>query len=459
MKSENLVFIVSQPRSGSTLLQSILSNNDYINTASEPWLLLSFLNIFDSSLVEAKYCHSLAVTGVFDFVNKAGGEDVLVEKLRDFLLNVYRPLSVGNVKYILDKTPRYYEILSHIRKVFPEAKIILLKRNPFAVLNSIIDTWGDTNTIADLYPYKRDILYAPFLIQSFLEENRSDDKHVREVRYEKLVQNPEDEFKALYEWVDIPYNSSVLDYSKNDRHRGSMGDQAGIKERRKPTDKSIDTWQKKFSDSYWSDFFKGYAAFLGKDFISSYGNYSTEFLEKNIHETSQFQKFKYFSEDRLIDINFVDAIKNYERYDLTIRQQKNQEEQLEYHRNLLNLQKEQFEQQKEQFEQQKAQFNFQKEQNVLQKKYEQSEADSAARLEVINDLGKKYDQSEADSTARLEVINKLQKKYEQSEADRATRLEKIKRQEEEIKQMRNSLSWRMTAPFRWIFNVLRNHKR
>lgn len=56
----------------------------------------------------------------------------------------------------------------------------------------------------------------------------------------------------------------------------------------KTTDKSIDAWQTKFTDSYCGDFFKGYAAFLGKDFLSSYGNYSTGFLEKNIQETSQF---------------------------------------------------------------------------------------------------------------------------------------------------------------------------
>ena len=128
MKPENLVFIVSQPRSGSTLLQGILSNNNYVNTTSEPWILLPFLNIFDSSLVEAKYNQQLAMTGVFDFANKVGGgEDVLIEKLRGFLLDVYRPLSVGNVRYILDKTPRYYEILPHIQKVFPEAKIIIFK--------------------------------------------------------------------------------------------------------------------------------------------------------------------------------------------------------------------------------------------------------------------------------------------------------------------------------------------
>ncbi len=70
MNSDNLIFIVSQPRSGSTLLQSILSNNDYINTASEPWLLLPFLNIFDSSLIEVTYNQQLAVTVVFDLTHK-----------------------------------------------------------------------------------------------------------------------------------------------------------------------------------------------------------------------------------------------------------------------------------------------------------------------------------------------------------------------------------------------------
>ncbi len=486
MNADNLIFIVSQPRSGSTLLQGVLSNNDYVNTVSEPWLLLPFLNIFDSSLIEAKYSHHLAITGVFDFANKAGGKDVLIEKLRDFLLGVYGPLSIGNVKYILDKTPRYYEILPHIQKVFPEAKIILLKRNPFAVLNSIIDTWGDTNTIADLYTFKRDILYAPFLIQTFLEENRSNDEHVREVFYENLVQKQEKEIEELYKWLGIPYDSSVLDYSKNDRYKGLMGDQKGIKERRKPTDESVDTWQRKFTDTYWGDFFKGYSAFLGKDFISSYGKYSTELIGKNIHETLQFQKFKYFSEDKLIDINFVDAIKDYKRYDLTTKQLNIQEEQLRHQGNQLEFQKEQFSQQKGkenqqreketlQLEQQKKSLNFQEEQLRHQKKQLEFQKEQFERQQEKENQQIKKETQQLEHQMKLLNIQEEQLKHQknqlkfQKEQFQQQGMKKnqklqqeIEQKEKALKQLQKekealveSLSWRVTQPFRKVKELLR----
>ena len=37
---ENLIFIISQPRSGSTLLQRMLSGNKDIKASAETWLML-----------------------------------------------------------------------------------------------------------------------------------------------------------------------------------------------------------------------------------------------------------------------------------------------------------------------------------------------------------------------------------------------------------------------------------
>ena len=365
-------------------------------------------------------------------------------------------------------------------------------------MSSIINTWGETNTIADLYTFKRDILFAPFLIHAFLEENRSNNQHVREVYYENLVQNQEEEVKALYEWFDIPYDSSVLDYSKNDRYRGLMGDQVGIQKTNEHTDKSIDAWQEKFTDTYWGDFFKGYAAFLGKEFLSSYGNYSNEFVVKNIHETPQFQKFKYFSEDKLIDINFVDSIKDYKRYDLTARQLNNQNKQIEHQQKQLRFQMEQFEQQKErecqqrekekqQLEQQKRnislqedqlhhqenQLGFQKEQKdkiIGQLNLEKAQNDKAIQqltkerdekgnvlrqLKQEMEKGKKVlDQliNEKDCALRQMIQDKEQKEKAMQQIIQEKRLieEDLKRERQEKDTLHKSLSWRITAPLRKI---------
>ncbi len=55
-----------------------------------------------------------------------------------------------------------------------------------------------------------------------------------------------------------------------------------------------------------------------------------------------------------------------------------------------------------------------------------SEADRAARLDVINRLSAQLAASEADRAARLDVINRLSEQLAESEADRAARLEAIR---------------------------------
>ena len=60
MLDRNLIFIVSQPRSGSTLLQNLLSNNTQVNTASEPWILLRLAPFFKPSLINATFDYKLA---------------------------------------------------------------------------------------------------------------------------------------------------------------------------------------------------------------------------------------------------------------------------------------------------------------------------------------------------------------------------------------------------------------
>ena len=96
-------------------------------------------------------------------------------------------------------------------------------------------------------------------------------------------------------------------------------------------------------------------------------------------------------------------------------------------------------------------------------KLDATEANSAARLEAIRDLALKLDATEANNAARLEIIQALSEKLQVSEGDRTTCLavieqqkNEIERRAEELRQVLNSLelmkqsrSWRITAPLRW----------
>jgi 2-polyprenyl-3-methyl-5-hydroxy-6-metoxy-1,4-benzoquinol methylase len=66
-----------------------------------------------------------------------------------------------------------------------------------------------------------------------------------------------------------------------------------------------------------------------------------------------------------------------------------------------------------------------------------SEADRAARLDVINRLDQQLQASEADRAARLDVINRLDRQLQASEADRAARLDVIERLKAKLDSIHN----------------------
>jgi hypothetical protein len=285
--SFTLLYLVSSPRSGSTLLQNILSNNEKVNTTNEPWVLFHFLNFYNPELVNAEYSYNLAHVATQQFLDNSGGNEAFKSSIKRSLSEIYGVLDKeGNASYILDKTPRYYEILPSINAFLPDAKIIILKRNPLEVLNSIIETWKVKN-LTQLYPYRRDLLYAPFLMQDFIIA-KNGAENVYTLHYEELIQRPELEVPRLFKWLGLEYVESYLDYSGNKKGNGKFGDKSALFAEGKPIQKK-ERWQEKMHTQRWKDFFIGYADYLGLEFLNEYG-YPLDITPKR---TTQFNTFKY----------------------------------------------------------------------------------------------------------------------------------------------------------------------
>ncbi|WP_373056914.1 sulfotransferase [Zunongwangia sp. H14] len=270
MKEENLIFIISLPRSGSTYLQNLLSNNDVVNTCSEPWILLNFINILKPSLVEATFDNELAIDAFKEYKNNFPEID-FEESNKQFLLSLYSPL-IKNYDFIIDKTPRYWEIINEIRAFFPESKMIILKRNPLEVAKSIFKTWN-ASTSEKMLPYYRDLILGPVTISQF-EESYSNNKNTYFVNYESLIENQDVQIKELYRWLGIPFNKINLNTQNNNKFKGKYGDPFQNSAEGYHNAKKI-AEQKKLN-KVQIRFLKGYAQFLGKDFLQKYGDYNLE---------------------------------------------------------------------------------------------------------------------------------------------------------------------------------------
>lgn len=287
--TNQLIFLVSSPRSGSTLLQNVLSNNPYVATANEPWLLLHFCGLKQPDLLKASFSYEQAHEATTAFLASTGQQESFYANLRDFLFKTYASIdNSADTRFILDKTPRYYEILPLIRQIFPEAKIILLKRNPMAVLHSIIETWHKKN-IPQLYSFKRDLLNAPFLMHDFILNHS--DRNTMVITYEALIDEPENEVAKLYNWLGIEFHEGVLNFASNTKTDGIFGDKSR-KLKKGEVVKNNEKWQEKFRDSSWKNFFLGYLDYLGADFLEAYG-YPAGFSGK---KTRAFDTYRYISE-------------------------------------------------------------------------------------------------------------------------------------------------------------------
>ena len=279
-----LIFIVSQPRAGSTLLQSVLSNNSEINTVSEPWILLALAPLLRNNIATTKYDYNLTLNAVSEFEKKYPDFN-LHKSAKTISDSFYQKIFENKYKFIIDKTPRYYEIVDLIQNLYPNAKIIILKRNPIDVLLSLIKKRHIVKS-KDLIWNNRDILLAPMIMQTFLDNN-SDNENIIELRYEDMVHFPKDFFKNIYNKVDIKFFDEVLDIKNNKKTEGKFGDK-NINSNHEYSQINSKTEKPSLSKEM-KKFIQGYMYYLTPEFLIKYGSYNMEELSGK--KTRVFDKF------------------------------------------------------------------------------------------------------------------------------------------------------------------------
>ncbi|MCM8569198.1 sulfotransferase [Gramella jeungdoensis] len=282
-------------------MQALLSNNRDTNTCSESWILLNYANQIKPSLIHSTFDNNLAKDAFEEYLNKHNDFNFL-EHQKKFLLDLYQPLGKG-YRYVIDKTPRYWEILPEIRELFPKSKIIVIKRNPIEVARSIFKTWN-VEQMQALTAYKRDLLFGPGRITEF-EKNNKDNSRNYFLRYEDLLNNTESVVRNLYYWMDVTFTSDILKINNNVKYKGKFGD---------PYLNSNKDYQKIKAESrilelskLQMEFLDGYANFLGPEFLMEYGEYKYDM--GTAKKTLAFSHFIHLNNNQFENYNFKERMK------------------------------------------------------------------------------------------------------------------------------------------------------
>lgn len=237
-----MLFVISAPRSGSTMLERMLESHSMIKGGPEPHLLtpLAHLGVWDK-VDKAPYDHILAAEAQKLFVDMLPNkEQDYWNACRAYCDTLYGRYLEGGAKSIcLDKTPAYALVLPFIAKVFPDAKYVVLTRHPLALFSSYANSFFDGD-------YAQALSHNPILhryipaMAAFLRQNETSHIHVR---YEDLVQDPETWMRRVYDYIGVPFEAGTIDYGKSGQnHQKGLGDPIGVQQHSRPTTASLQKW-------------------------------------------------------------------------------------------------------------------------------------------------------------------------------------------------------------------------
>lgn len=210
------IFIVSLPRSGSTLVEQILATHPKVAGGGEmPFLT----NLIDELL--------FSQTGATD---PTGFKYIPVgplKKLSEIYLQKAQTLA-GPEPFYTDKWPWNFTFAGHIKKIFPRAKIIHISRDPFDCGFSIYKHFF-LNPMPSLCDHED---YAWFRrqyeeVMAFWDNTLPG--FIHNLSYEKLVENPEKEIRKLLEFCGLDWDPEVLEFHKTRRQVATLS-MAQVKE-------------------------------------------------------------------------------------------------------------------------------------------------------------------------------------------------------------------------------------
>jgi tetratricopeptide (TPR) repeat protein len=211
----NPIFIVSMPRSGSTLVEQIISSHHEVHGAGELYNLSTIIGrIVSDNLTQGS---DIASTWIGDHKINFGNAYNLPEtaflSIREQYLDVLSNFNVPE-SVITDKYPMNFLYIGFILTAFPDAKIVHLKRDARATCWSIYRNYLELN-FANNFEYLAGFygLYADlmdFWHQLFPGK-------IYDMCYEDLSINQEEETRKLLQYCELEWDKNCLSFHKNKR--------------------------------------------------------------------------------------------------------------------------------------------------------------------------------------------------------------------------------------------------
>ena len=233
------IFILGMPRSGTTLIEQILSNHPKVYGGDE-------LNFF-TKLVH-KYFYNKNEHLFFKNIINVDKDNF--KKIGQEYINKLKEIS-NNSERVSDKLPINFKWIGLIKLILPNSRIVHCVRNSKDNCISIFKNYF-TNTDLN-FAYNLEEIFEFYKLYNDLMKHwkKIFPKFIIDIEYEKIIHNPELQIRDLVKSCNLNWNDNCLKFYNNKRAIKTASD---TQVRKKIYNTSVDSW--KNYEKYLGDVFK-----------------------------------------------------------------------------------------------------------------------------------------------------------------------------------------------------------
>lgn len=223
-------FIVSTSRTGSTLLSSMLNmHSNVLSISEEPFAYNLFpkyknIKVWTDTIIE-QYCYDLYLFSEanmqFQFGKKSELKQILHHHQANLNINSAITLTYltffpdkdkSQITTIVDKELKFHHVISDLASFYPTSKFIILFRDPRDTVLINIKKKEKEKKRANLIEISKtwNYVYQTLCNKTALLDN----SRCIKIKYEDLVENPEFTLKKISHFLNINYDTNMLNYNE-----------------------------------------------------------------------------------------------------------------------------------------------------------------------------------------------------------------------------------------------------
>ncbi len=202
------IFLIGFPRSGTTLLDTILRTHKSLDVIEEKPIIKNFLIQLEKKTLN-------------DFTNLDNLDQEFIEDMQNFYFKEREKYqSKKDVKLVIDKLPLNIIHIAEILRFFPNAKFIFALRHPYdSVLSCFMQQFDLNPSMKNFISLESSAFLYDLVMKlwKIYKKNFLFDSHF--IKYEDVVTNFETTIKKLFEFIGVNWTNELNKFYLTARNR------------------------------------------------------------------------------------------------------------------------------------------------------------------------------------------------------------------------------------------------